>query len=36
MLSSSGFIHIEPYENKLPAKDIWDGENVTFYKTQKA
>lgn len=35
MLSSRGFRMIEHFENVLPAKDIWDGKNVTFYKTQK-
>ncbi len=35
ILSSRGFIQIEHKENVLPAKDIWDGENVTFYKAQK-
>jgi SAM-dependent methyltransferase len=35
ILSSTGFIETEHFENILPAKDIWDGENVTFYKTQK-
>ena len=35
MLSFRGFILTEYFENILPAKDVWDGENVTFYKTQK-
>ena len=35
MLSSRGFRRTEYFDNILPAKDIWDGENVTFYKTQK-
>jgi 2-polyprenyl-3-methyl-5-hydroxy-6-metoxy-1,4-benzoquinol methylase len=35
ILSSSGFTQIEHKENVLPAKDMWDGENVTFYKAQK-
>lgn len=35
LLSSGGFKQIEHKENILPAKDIWDGENVTFYKAQK-
>lgn len=35
LLSSRGFILTESFENILPAKSIWDGENVTFYKTQK-
>lgn len=35
ILSSKGFSQIEHRENILPAKNIWDGENVTFYKAQK-
>jgi SAM-dependent methyltransferase len=35
MLSSAGFTETGYFENVLPANDIWDGENVTFYKTQK-
>ena len=35
ILSFRGFIHTECFENILPANDIWDGENVTFYKTEK-
>jgi SAM-dependent methyltransferase len=35
MLSSAGFLETIHFENVLPANDIWDGENVTFYKTQK-
>ncbi len=35
ILSSKGFSQIEHKDNILPAKDIWDGENVTFYKAQK-
>lgn len=35
ILSSRGFMETEHFENILPANDIWDGENVTFYKTQK-
>jgi len=35
MLSAGGFVRTRHYDNILPAKDIWDGENVTFYKTQK-
>lgn len=34
-LSSSGFACTESFENILPETDIWDGENVTFFKTQK-
>lgn len=35
LLSARGFNNTEGFENILPAKDIWDGENVTFFKTQK-
>lgn len=35
MLSSRSFDQTAHFENILPANDIWDGENVTFYKTQK-
>jgi len=35
MLSSRGFKLTESFENILPSNDIWDGENVSFYKTQK-
>ena len=35
ILSSRGFTGTEYFENILPENDIWDGENVTFYKTQK-
>lgn len=35
ILSSRGFRQTENFEKILPSKDIWDGENVTFYKTQK-
>jgi len=35
ILSSGGFVMTEHFDNILPAKDIWDGENVTFYKTEK-
>ena len=34
-LSSAGFIETTDFESVLPANDIWDGENVTFYKTKK-
>jgi 2-polyprenyl-3-methyl-5-hydroxy-6-metoxy-1,4-benzoquinol methylase len=36
MLGSRGFIQTEYFENILPSKDIWDGENVTFYKTRRS
>ena len=35
ILSSGGFHGTAYFENVLPANDVWDGENVTFYKTQK-
>ena len=35
MLSNRDFNNIEHYENILPATNIWDGENVTFYKAEK-
>jgi SAM-dependent methyltransferase len=35
MLHSRGFEQVEHFERVLPANDIWDGENVTFYKTKK-
>lgn len=35
ILSSRGFRQTELKENVLPSKDIWDGENVTFYITRK-
>ena len=33
LLSSRNFILTECKENILPATDIWNGENITFYKT---
>ena len=35
LLSAGGFTAIEHSDRVLPANDIWDGENVTFYKSQK-
>lgn len=35
LLKAWGFKQAESFENILPAKDIWDGENVTFYKSCK-
>jgi SAM-dependent methyltransferase len=35
LLSSRRFRNTEYKENILPSKDIWDGENMTFYKTEK-
>jgi len=35
LLSTRGFSEIAYFENILPENDIWDGENVTFYKAMK-
>jgi 2-polyprenyl-3-methyl-5-hydroxy-6-metoxy-1,4-benzoquinol methylase len=36
ILESKGFTHIKNYENVLPeSDDYWNGENVTFYVSQK-
>ncbi len=35
LLSAWRFRLTESFENTLPATDIWNGENVTFFKTQK-
>ncbi len=36
ILESKGFTHIRNYENVLPeSDDYWNGENVTFYVSQK-
>lgn len=35
MLKAQGFKAIEHSDRVLPANDIWDGKNVTFYKSQK-
>jgi len=35
LLSARRFILTECFENILPATDFWNGENITFYKTQK-
>jgi len=35
ILSTNGFTYIESFENILPETSIWNGENVTFYKTLK-
>jgi len=32
VLKSTGFKKAESFKNILPANDIWDGENVTFYR----
>jgi len=34
-LSARRFKQTESFENILPATDFWNGENVSFYKTQK-
>jgi len=35
MLSDYGFENIDLYDNVLPESDIWNGDNVTFCKTNK-
>ncbi len=35
LLFARGFRKTEAFEKILPSKGLWDGENVTFYKTQK-
>ncbi len=35
LLSARRFRLTESFENTLPVSDIWNGENVTFFKTQK-
>ena len=35
LLQAKGFRQAESVHNILPANDIWDGENVTFYKALK-
>ena len=35
ILTCCGFTNIESFENILPATNIWNGENITFYKTVK-
>lgn len=35
MLSDKDFKNIEHFENVLPATNIWNGDNVTFYKAEK-
>jgi SAM-dependent methyltransferase len=35
LLSEHGFEHIQTYSDVLPEGDFWNGENVTFYKTNK-
>ncbi len=33
ILSNNGFTDIESFENILPQTDIWNGDNITFYKS---
>lgn len=35
LLEARGFRQTESYDHILPANDIWDGENVTFFRTYK-
>jgi 2-polyprenyl-3-methyl-5-hydroxy-6-metoxy-1,4-benzoquinol methylase len=35
LLSARRFLLTECFENILPATDVWNGENITFYKTRK-
>ncbi len=35
ILSDKGFGNIEHFENILPASNVWNGENMTFYKIDK-
>ena len=35
ILSVKKFVNSEHFENILPEIDVWNGENVTFYKTEK-
>jgi len=35
ILESKGFTNIKNFENVLPESDCWNGENVTFYVSQK-
>lgn len=34
-LTDNGFTDIESFDNILPETDIWNGDNITFYKTVK-
>ncbi len=34
ILTANRFVNTEHFENILPATSIWNGENVTFYKTE--
>jgi len=35
VLNGAGFYKIKHYENVLPEGDVWNGNNVTFYVTEK-
>lgn len=35
IVSANKFVNTEHFENILPKTNIWNGENVTFYKTEK-
>jgi 2-polyprenyl-3-methyl-5-hydroxy-6-metoxy-1,4-benzoquinol methylase len=35
ILGNNGFTNIEGFDNVLPHTDIWNGDNITFYKTEK-
>lgn len=35
LLSAKGFVDVEVHKNVLPATNIWNGENVLFYKAVK-
>ncbi len=35
ILSANKFVNTKHFENILPETSIWNGENVTFYKTEK-
>ena len=35
ILTANKFVNTEHFENILPATSIWNGENVTFYKTER-
>jgi hypothetical protein len=33
ILKESGFVHTEEFHDILEAKDEWNGDNISFYKT---
>ena len=35
IVSANKFVNTEHFENILPGTNIWNGENVTFYKTER-